>query len=171
MSEEVTPQGADAATTPQGDTAEPQGTPAEADATPTPADTTDWKAEARKHEARAKKDARELADLRKKLEQMVEPEKVADTETRLRDLEQADRDKDIQIARLTVGLRKGLTESQVKRLVGSSEEEFEADAETLLAELQPPKKATAAKEGSNATGTGQPSLTPGQLLAGAVFGN
>lgn len=38
-----------------------------------------------------------------------------------------------QLMRLTVGLEKGLTPAQAKRLVGSTKEELEADADELLA--------------------------------------
>lgn len=38
-----------------------------------------------------------------------------------------------ELLRLRVAMRKGLTEAQARRLVGSSEEELEADADELLA--------------------------------------
>lgn len=40
-----------------------------------------------------------------------------------------------QVARLEVALAKGLTLTQAKRLVGATKEEFEADADELLADL------------------------------------
>lgn len=42
----------------------------------------------------------------------------------------------LEAARATVALNKGLTESQAKRLVGSTREELEADADVLIADLQ-----------------------------------
>lgn len=41
-----------------------------------------------------------------------------------------------EAARLRVALKKGLTETQAKRLVGESEEELEADADDLLASFK-----------------------------------
>lgn len=41
-----------------------------------------------------------------------------------------------EAARLRVALRKGLTETQAKRLVGDTEEELEEDADELLASFQ-----------------------------------
>lgn len=41
-----------------------------------------------------------------------------------------------EAARLRVALRKGLTETQARRLVGDSEEELEADAEELVASFK-----------------------------------
>lgn len=43
-------------------------------------------------------------------------------------------------ARLRVALKKGLTETQAKRLVGDTEEELEADADELLASFVPPEE-------------------------------
>lgn len=44
-----------------------------------------------------------------------------------------------ELLRLRVALRKGLTETQAKRLIGSSEDELEADADDLLASFSPKK--------------------------------
>jgi hypothetical protein len=41
-----------------------------------------------------------------------------------------------EAARLRVAIRKGLTETQARRLVGATEEELEADAEQLLADFR-----------------------------------
>ena len=43
-----------------------------------------------------------------------------------------------EAARLRVALKKGLTETQAKRLVGETEEELEADADELLASFHAP---------------------------------
>lgn len=66
---------------------------------------------------------------------------------------------ELQVARLEVALAKGLTATQAKRLVGSSREEFEADADELLADLgsgrkQPPKPNPAQGRGEETTGSG-----------------
>lgn len=45
-----------------------------------------------------------------------------------------------EAARLRVALKKGLTETQAKRLVGDTEEELEADADELLASFIPPEE-------------------------------
>lgn len=44
-----------------------------------------------------------------------------------------------ELLRLRVAIRKGLTETQAKRLIGTSEEELEADADDLLASFSPKK--------------------------------
>lgn len=44
-----------------------------------------------------------------------------------------------ELLRLRVAIRKGLTETQAKRLVGSTEDELEADADDLMASFQPRK--------------------------------
>lgn len=46
-----------------------------------------------------------------------------------------------KLARLEIALEKGLTPSQAKRLVGSTREELEADADELIADLGGKKKA------------------------------
>lgn len=53
------------------------------------------------------------------------------TETN-RTLEERARRAEIDACRMRVGLRKGLSEAQVKRLLGENEEELEADADDLL---------------------------------------
>jgi len=64
-----------------------------------------------------------------------------------------------QVARLEVALTKGLTLTQAKRLVGKTREEFEADADELLADLgksgkQSPKPNPAQGRDEGTTGTG-----------------
>lgn len=46
----------------------------------------------------------------------------------------------LELARLRVALRKGLTEKQAARLSGTTEEELEADADEYLAEVKPAGK-------------------------------
>lgn len=152
---------------PQGDAPQPQGTE---DDTTTTVETPQGEidpamlqakldkviAESRKWEKRAKADAAALADMKARVQSMVEPEKVVDVETQLADtrrqLENTERD----LLRYKVQAEKGLPPSLAKRLVGDTEEELQADADALLAELNANKpKAQAAKEGSNAGTTTQ----------------
>lgn len=81
-----------------------------------------WKAMARKHEAAAKK----LADLEdgQKTEAERMAERVKTAEGQRTQLEQEN-------LRLKVALDKGLTVKQASRLVGSTQEELEADADEL----------------------------------------
>lgn len=68
--------------------------------------------------------------------------------------------------RLTVAMSKGLTESQAKRLVGSTREDLEADADELLATFRPAD--TGAPSTDTGTGTPQVSLSrkPTELSGG-----
>lgn len=95
---------------------------------------TDWKSEARKWESRAKQN-KEAAERLKELEDSKKSEQEKLTE-RLSDLESTAKSSTLEAARLRVALRKGLTETQAKRLVGDTVEELEADAEELLASFQ-----------------------------------
>jgi hypothetical protein len=60
----------------------------------------------------------------------TESEKLADTN---RTLEERARKAEIDLCRYRVAMRKGLTETQARRLVGESEEDFESDADELVA--------------------------------------
>ena len=89
-----------------------------------------WKALSRKHEGQAKTNA----DAAKKLADMEdadksEVQKLTDKAT-LSDKAAADAQH--ELARLRVAMRKNLTEAQAKRLIGTTEEELEADADELL---------------------------------------
>ena len=89
-----------------------------------------WKGEARKWEARAKEN-KSAADELKKLqtEKLSDAEKAAQaTKDATARAEKAEQD----ALRLRIASRKGLNESQAKRLVGTTEEELEADADDLL---------------------------------------
>ena len=72
----------------------------------------------------------------------TESEKLADTN---RTLEERVRKAEIDLCRYRVAMRKGLTETQARRLVGESEEDFESDADELVAAFQ---------------GTGEPEAPP-----------
>lgn len=99
------------------------------------AEATKWKALARKHEKSAKDNAdaaRRLAEIEEsgktEQERLAEARRASDERASA-----AERD----AARLRVALKKGLTEAQVRRLVGDTEEELEADADELLATFAP----------------------------------
>lgn len=93
-------------------------------------DEPDWKAEARKWEKRAKSNA----DAAERLKQLEDEQKTEQQrlQERVEQLEPSEQ----EAARLRVALRKGLTETQAKRLVGDSEDDLEADADDLLASFQ-----------------------------------
>lgn len=92
-----------------------------------------WKALARKHEGNAKSNAtaakrlRELEDAGKS--EIQRASERADTAEKERD------DTRAQLLRLEVAGDKGLSLAQAKRLVGSTREELEADADALLKEF------------------------------------
>jgi hypothetical protein len=93
-----------------------------------------WKALARKHEKQAKENAdaaRELAALKEgeKTDLQKATDTAAEAEKRAVEAEK-------KVARLTVALRKGLTETQSKRLIGDTEEDLEKDADELLADFK-----------------------------------
>ncbi len=88
------------------------------------AEATKWKALARKHEKAAKDNAeaaRRLAEIEEsgktEQERLAEARRTADERAVTAERESA---------RLRVALKKGLTEAQVRRLVGDTEEELEA---------------------------------------------
>jgi len=101
---------------------------------PKPTETVDfWKQKAREQEKRAK----DNADAAKRLAEIEEAskseaQKAAD---RLAAAEKAAADASSSLARLEVALAKGLTPSQAKRLVGTTREELEADADELLKDI------------------------------------
>ena len=176
MSDEVQPQGdhdtaphGDDATTPDPRSVEtPQG---EIDPAELQAKLDKAIAESRKWEQRAKKDAATLADMKSRVAQMVEPEKVVDAETRAKELESELNDERRARIRERVARQMQLPDSLADVLKGDTEDEMREHAERLVADLPAIKpKAQSAKDGSNTAGA-KPAYTPGQLLAGAVFGN
>lgn len=90
-------------------------------------------------EARLKARIKELEPLASKAKELEdstksEAQRLADERDAHRSrAERAEQD----LLRLRVALRKGLTETQAKRLVGASEEDLEADADELLASFRP----------------------------------
>lgn len=77
--------------------------------------------------------------------------------------ERAAQEAELRALRLEVAADKGLTPSQAKRLVGSTLEELEADADDLLADFQPAKGAVETKPTENlrpgTAGTTDPTTT------------
>jgi len=117
------------------------GTPAGApDTTDAPkADTADeaakWKAMARKHEAEAKRNAeaaKKLAEIEDANKSDIE--RAAATTKAAEDRAVA---AELRAMRLEVAASKGLTPAQAKRLVGTTVEELEADADELLDTFKP----------------------------------
>jgi hypothetical protein len=104
---------------------------------------TRWKGEARKWERRAK----ENADKAKKYDEVEAKGKSA--EDRLADLEKKGAAASAEAIRLRVAMRKGLTETQAKRLVGTTEEELEADADELLESWKPVERSEEESEDKN----------------------
>lgn len=101
---------------------------------------TDWQAEANKWKSLARQNekvAKSNADAAKRLAELEEADK-SETEKLASERDQhrtrAD-SAELSLARLEVALEKGLTRAQAKRLVGSTREELEADADELLADL------------------------------------
>lgn len=108
------------------------------------AEATKWKALARKHETQAKENAGAATKL-KELEDADKSEidklkEAAATEKRRADEAEA------RALRLEIAGEKGLTAAQAKRLVGSTREELEADADELLEAFG---SKSAADEGKN----------------------
>lgn len=90
----------------------------------------------RKARKAAEKQMKELQDRLKELEDADKSEG-----DKLRDqLKQAEKDRDdarLAVMRLEVATSKGLTPAQAKRLVGSTQEELEADADEFLDSIKP----------------------------------
>jgi hypothetical protein len=108
-----------------------------------PAADKDWQAEADKWKALARKHEKAAADLEpfaRKARELEEAGKTAEERiANERDSHRTRADKaESEVLRLRVALGKGLTATQAKRLVGTTEEELEADADELLASFRPP---------------------------------
>jgi hypothetical protein len=94
-----------------------------------------WKALARKHEDAAKS-LKPLADKAKELEDAGKSDLerlTAELQSHQARVTQAES----ELMRLRVAMRKGLSETQARRLVGSTEDELETDADDLLASFRP----------------------------------
>lgn len=98
-----------------------------------------WRAMARRHEAENKRLKDEAADREQKREDadkadQTELEKV---QAKLEELQGKLTAQERDAVRARVALRKGLSESQAKRLQGETEEELETDADDLLENFKP----------------------------------
>ena len=97
-----------------------------------------WKAMARKHEENAKANAK-AAERLAEIENAQKTEQERATEAVQKAAAQAEQEKaradaaDAKVLRYEVAFEKGLTPAQAKRLVGTSREELEADADDILA--------------------------------------
>lgn len=133
------------------------------DIQPEPETETDWKAEAEKWKAMSRKteaQAKENAAKAKKLDE-IELANKTELERVQAALEAAEKrvsETELTALRSQVALSKGLTPTQAKRLVGSTLEELEADADELLADL----KATAPKPAPSSDGQGKQGEPVGQ---------
>lgn len=104
-------------------------------------DAVDWKAEAEKWKALSRKhegQAKANADAAKKLSEIEESDKseaqkAADKAAKA---EKRAEEAELRALRLEVAADKGLTPAQARRLMGSTKEELDADADDLLASFK-----------------------------------
>lgn len=97
-----------------------------------------WKGLSVKHEKQAKDNVEAATKLKK-----IEDEGKSETERLTAAQQTAERERDEarnEALRMRVGVRKGLTETQAKRLVGANEDELEKDADELVATFAPKKE-------------------------------
>lgn len=147
------PQGSQQQDTPQGDkpadNAEPQGHDVEDTAA-------DWQALARKWESRAKKDAKAVADLKDQVKRLVDPDEaekqVKSVEEQLTATMQERDTLQAEVLRLRVALETGLPPDLARRLVGDTEDDLRADADTLKAFAAPKVGTPHAKTGAGENG-------------------
>lgn len=136
--------------------------------TETPAvedDTAKWKAMARKHEREAKALQKQLAD--------IEAAKLTDLERAQQEAKQSAQraeEAEMRAMRIEVAAAKGLSPAQAKRLVGSTREELEADADEIVAEFGSRPQVTAQSTGAGAVGPPTNSDDPNSWLRRAVSG-
>jgi hypothetical protein len=112
-----------------------------------------WKALARKHETQAKANA----DAAKKLKELEDADKseIEKAAAKAAEAEKRAADAELKALRLEVASDKKLTPAQAKRLVGSTREELEADADDLLDTFKP------ADEEKDDSGRPKEKLKPG----------
>jgi hypothetical protein len=91
-------------------------------------------------ERKARRDAeKQLKDIQDKLKELEDKDK-SEVEKLRGDVEKLTKDRDDSAAkalRLEVGVAKGLTPAQARRLVGGTKEELESDADSLLDDFKP----------------------------------
>lgn len=154
---------------------QPESEPKDTDRTArTDDDPVDWVAEARKWEKQAKSNA----DAAKRLQELEEAQKSDEQkqQERLAELETSAKTSTLEAARLRVALRKGLTETQAKRLVGDSEEDLEADADELMATFAPangeepsgPSRRPQERLRPGATPSAEPEKSPEELVDAVI---
>lgn len=122
-----------------------------------------WKALARKHEANAKANAAKAKQLDESEEaNKTEIQKAAD---RAADAEKRAAEAEMRALRAEVAYSKGLTPSQAKRLVGTTQEELEADADEFLESIKPDEsgKAPGGKPKEDLRGGSEPSEDPEEM--------
>lgn len=125
-------------------------------------DTTDWKTEAekwkalsRKHEGQAKANSDAAAKL-KELEDAGKTE-AERLQAKAEENEKKAAAAEARALRLEIAAAKGLTPAQAKRLVGTTKEELEADADELLSTFMPADTAGGSDKDEEAeTTTGRP---------------
>lgn len=133
------------------------------DIQPEAATVTDWEAEAEKWKALSRKNeaqAKENAAKAKKLDEieLANKTELERVQAALEAAEKRAAETESTALRAQVALAKGLTPTQAKRLVGSTLEELEADADELLADL----KAHAPKPAPSSDGQGKQGEPVGQ---------
>lgn len=134
---------ADEATTPEGDitTETPSGESTDTTTDTTNQDPPDYKSlyEAEKsHKRNWEKKAKSNAAAEAKLKEIEDAQKseAEKSAERLTTAEKAAQTASLETARLRVAIRKGLTETQARRLIGDDEEALEKDADELLASFK-----------------------------------
>lgn len=115
---------------------------------PESTETVDWEAkykEMQKHSRDWEKRAKAAEPAAKKLAELEEASKseLEKAQAALAQIQKDAAEKEAAALRAQVALEKGLTPSQAKRLVGSSREELEVDADELLADLKANKSPAA----------------------------
>ena len=142
---------------PQGDIpSEPQGTTAEAQPKPGD-DAASWKETATKWQKRAKANNEQLVELKQQVERLTPVEtKLAETTTELQEVQAS-------ATRYRIALEAGLSPDLATRLVGGTEEELRADAETLQALVK--SKPAGAVNAAQASGPNTKPVQPSDLNA------
>ena len=134
-----------------------------------------WKALSRKHEA----DAKANRDAAARLKEIEDADKSAieKANERATVAEAKASEAELRAMRVEVGHEKGLSPSQARRLIGSTKEELEADADELLAsfEVKPPKPGPAGRPRENLRAGSNDGEEPQELdprkLAARIMGD
>lgn len=145
------------------DPIEPEAPETVVEVQPEPEKEPDWKADAEKWKALSRKNeeaAKANAAAAKKLAELEEADKseIEKAQARAEAAEKELTSSRVEALRNAVALEKKLTPSQAKRLIGSTKEELEADADELLADLKntsPPSAPTSDGQGKTGEPVGQ----------------